>query len=374
MWYNLRAVCFLGGNYAENSGLYEESYTGITDHEIIAYSEKIKKIHRELIRSTENKNKFTGWMDWPDTYDKKEFEKIKKIAEKVRKDSDVFIVIGIGGSYLGARAVIEALTTNCYAKNKPEIIYVGNNLNPDYINEIIDYISDKDVSINVISKSGKTTEPAIAFRIFRNFMENKYGVDESRRRIFVTTTRRKGALYRIAMQEKYVKLSIPENIGGRYSVLTPVGLLPIAVAGLNIEELMAGAKFAQDYYCNEDLKRNDCFRYAVARNILYERDKAIEILASYTPKLYYFTEWWKQLFGESEGKNYSGIFPAGVTYTTDLHSLGQYVQEGRRILFETVLNINKTKTDIIIGYDDEDLDELNYIAGKNLSYVNTKAM
>ena len=357
----------------ENNIKLNLKYSGISDHEISTYSEKIKKIHKDLIKSTEDKNKFTGWMNLPDEYDKKEFEKIKKIAQKIRKDSDVLIVIGIGGSYLGARAVIECLT-NSFEKNKPEILYVGNNLNPNYINEIIEYVSDKEISINVISKSGKTTEPAIAFRIFRDLMENKYGVDEARKRIFVTTTKRKGALYKIAMQEKYVKLSIPESVGGRYSVLTAVGLLPIAVAGLNIDDIMRGAKLAQDYYYNEDIKYNDCFKYAIARNILYERDKNIEILATYDPKLFYLVEWWKQLYGESEGKNYSGIFPTGVTYTTDLHSLGQYVQEGRRNLFETVLSINNTNSDIVIGYDNDNLDELNYIAGKKLSYVNKKAM
>ena len=258
----------------ENNVKLNLENTGIDNHEIITYSDKIKKIHRELIKSTEDKTKFTGWMDWPDSYDTKELEKIKKIAQKVKRDSDVLVVIGIGGSYLGARAVIEALS-NSFNKSKPEIIYVGNNLNAEYINEIIDYISDKEISINVISKSGKTTEPAIAFRIFRNLLEDKYGVDEARKRIFVTTTKRKGALYKIAMQEKYVKLSIPENIGGRYSVLTAVGLLPMAVAGINIDNLLKGAKFAQDYYCNEDIKHNDCFKYAIARNILYEREKNI---------------------------------------------------------------------------------------------------
>ena len=205
-------------------------------------------------------------------------------------------------------------------------------------------------------------------------LENKYGVDGARKRIFVTTTKRKGALYKIAMQEKYVKLAIPENIGGRYSVLTAVGLLPMAVAGINIDDIMAGAKIAEETYNNEELKYNDCYKYAVARNILYESEKNIEILASYEPKLYYFSEWWKQLFGESEGKNHTGIFPAAVTYTTDLHSMGQYVQEGRRNLFETVINVENSNSDIVIGYDDEDLDELNYIAGKKLSYVSKKAM
>ncbi|MBR2744219.1 MAG: glucose-6-phosphate isomerase [Clostridia bacterium] len=348
-------------------------YSGISNSEINAYADKVKKIHKELNKNVDNINNYTGWIDWPINYDTKEFEKIKKIAKKVRADSDVLVVIGIGGSYLGARAVIDALS-NKFEKKSTEILYVGNNLNPTYINEIIDYISDKDVSINVISKSGKTTEPAIAFRIFRNLLENKYGVDEARKRIFVTTTRRKGALYRIAMQEKYVKLSIPENIGGRYSVLTAVGLLPIAVAGFNIDDIMAGAKSAAEAYNNDNLKYNDCYKYAVARNILYDNEKNIEILASYEPKLFYFSEWWKQLFGESEGKNHIGIFPASVTYTTDLHSLGQYVQEGRRNLFETVINIEHSGSDIVIGYDDENLDELNYIAGKKLSYVNKKAM
>lgn len=349
-------------------------YSGISDHEIDTYSEKVKKIHKELNKSVSDKNNFTGWIDWPINYDKKEYEKIKKIANKIKSDSDVLVVIGIGGSYLGARAIIEALS-NKYGRNgNPEIIYVGNNLNPNYINEIIDYISNKNISINVISKSGKTTEPAIAFRIFRNLLENKYGVNEARKRIFVTTTKRKGALYKIAMQEKYVKLSIPENIGGRYSVLTAVGLLPIAVAGINIDNIMAGAKMGAEIYNNDNLKKNDCYRYAVIRNIMYQNEKNIELLASYEPKLVYFSEWWKQLFGESEGKNHKGIFPSSVVYTTDLHSLGQYVQEGRRNLFETVINIENPNSDIIIGYDDENLDELNYIAGKKLSYVNQKAL
>ena len=349
-------------------------YSGISDHEIDTYSEKVKKIHKELNKSVSDKNNFTGWIDWPINYDKKEYEKIKKIANKIKSDSDVLVVIGIGGSYLGARAIIEALS-NKYGRNgNPEIIYVGNNLNPNYINEIIDYISNKNISINVISKTGNTTEPAIAVRIFRNLLENKYGVNEARKRIFVTTTKRKGALYKIAMQEKYVKLSIPENIGGRYSVLTAVGLLPIAVAGINIDNIMAGAKMGAEIYNNDNLKKNDCYRYAVIRNIMYQNEKNIELLASYEPKLVYFSEWWKQLFGESEGKDHKGIFPSSVVYTTDLHSLGQYVQEGRRNLFETVINIENPNSDIIIGYDDENLDELNYIAGKKLSYVNQKAL
>ena len=335
-------------------------YSGISNAEILKYAEKVKKIHNILNQNIEKKQNFTGW--------------IKKIANKVKKDSQVLIVIGIGGSYLGARAVIESLTNKFKRDDSVEILYVGNNLNANYINEIIDYVSDKDISINVISKSGKTTEPAIAFRIFRNLMENKYGIDGARKRIFVTTTKRKGALYKIAMQEKYVKLSIPENIGGRYSVLTPVGLLPMAVAGIDIDSIMEGAKLAQEKYNEENLKYNDCYKYAVVRNILYDDGKTVELLGTYEPKLSYFIEWWKQLFGESEGKNNSGIFPSGVTYTTDLHSLGQYVQEGRRELFETILNIKSVENDIVLSFDEENLDELNYIAGKKLSYVNKKAM
>ena len=343
---------------------------GITNRDIAKYTEKVEKIHKKLYKNIEEQKDYVGWIEWPEEYDKKEYEKIKKIAHKIQNNSDVLIVIGIGGSYLGARAVIDALGK----KSKVEILYVGNNLSANYMNKIIDYVSGKDISINVISKSGKTTEPAIAFRLFRNLMENKYGVDEAKNRIFVTTTKRKGALYKIALQEKYARLSIPENIGGRYSVLTAVGLLPMAVAGVNIDSVMDGARFAREKYAAPDLKYNDCYKYAVARNILYSKEKTIEIMGTYEPSLYYFTEWWKQLYGESEGKNYNGIFPAAVTYTTDLHSLGQYVQEGRRDLFETIINIKNSDTDLIINYDNENLDELNYLAGKSVAYVNQKAM
>lgn len=358
----------------ENSIKLNLKESGISSRDVFKYSEEVKKIHNYLNKTTNIKQEYTGWVTWPDLYDKKEFEKIKKISSKIKKNSEVLVVIGIGGSYLGARAVIEALSKHFKSNNSVEILYVGNNLNPNYINEVIDYVSDKDISINVISKSGKTTEPAIAFRIFRNLMENKYGIDGARKRIFITTTRKKGALYKIAMQEKYVKLSIPENIGGRYSVLTAVGLLPMAVAGLDIDKIMKGAMLAKEKYNEENLRYNDCYKYAVARNILFNRDKNIEILGTYEPKLSYFIEWWKQLFGESEGKNYTGIFPSGAVYTTDLHSLGQYIQEGRRNLFETIINIKNSNSDIIVSYDEENLDELNYIAGKSLSYVNKKAM
>lgn len=311
-------------------------------------------------------------------YDQKELAHIKKVAKKVKKDSDVFVVIGIGGSYLGARAVIEALSSNfslAEEKSKfPKVIFVGNNLNPNYINDVIDYIADKDVSLNVISKSGTTTEPAIAFRIFREFMESKYGVAEARSRIYVTTDKQKGALKQLAEEEGYEQFVIPDEIGGRYSVLTAVGLLPIAVAGKNIDQLMSGALAAQEKYADSDLKYNECYQYAVVRNILYKLYKNTEILVDYEPRLHYFIEWWKQLYGESEGKELKGIFPAGAEFTTDLHSMGQYIQQGRRNLFETVLNVEHSDTDLKVKKEEDNLDGLNYLEGKSLDYINKKAM
>ena len=344
------------------------------------YAEEVEKIHDELHKKANDPKEFLGWMELPTNYDKKEFEKIKKSAKKIQDNSDVLVVIGIGGSYLGARAVIEALTHTFYAylpkeqRKTPQILYVGNNLNPNYINDIIDLIGNRDFSINVISKSGTTTEPAIAFRIFREILENKYGLKEAQKRIFVTTDKKKGALKQLADTEKYTTFVIPDNIGGRYSVLTAVGLLPIAVAGIDITKLMNGARFAQEKYVDKSLKYNDCYKYAVIRNLLYKNSKNIEILVSYEPKLHYMIEWWKQLFAESEGKDGKGIFPTGAEFTTDLHSIGQYIQEGRRNLFETVINIEKSKNDIEIKEDADNLDGLNYIAGKKLDYVNKKAM
>ena len=256
----------------------------------------------------------------------------------------------------------------------PRILYVGNNLSPNYINELIEYIGDKDFSVNVISKSGTTTEPAVAFRIFREILENKYGIDEARSRIYATTDKKKGALKTLAENEGYEQFVVPDNVGGRYSVLTAVGLLPIAVAGIDIEKLMQGARQAQEKYNDANLKYNECYQYAVLRNILYKLYKNIEILVNYEPKMHYFTEWWKQLYGESEGKEQMGIFPAGVDFTTDLHSMGQYIQEGRRNLFETVISIENSNSDIIIQPDEDNLDGLNYLAGKGLDYVNKKAM
>ena len=311
---------------------------------------------------------------------KKEVEKIKKSAQKIQEDSEILLVIGIGGSYLGARAIIEALTHTFYnflpkeQRKTPQILYVGNNLNPNYLNDIIELIGNRDLSINVISKSGTTTEPAIAFRIFRELLENKYGLKEAKKRIYVTTDKKNGALKQIADEEKYTTFVIPDNIGGRYSVLTPVGLLPIAVAGIDIDRLLEGAKFAQEKYLDQNLKYNSCYQYAVIRNILYNQDKNIELLVSYEPRLHYIIEWWKQLFGESEGKEGKGIFPTGAEFTTDLHSLGQYIQQGRRNLIETVIDIKQSESDMEIRQDEDNLDELNYLVGKGLNYVNKKAM
>lgn len=356
------------------------SYSGITDGEIYGYENKVQEIYNTLNEKAKDKKEFVGWLKLPSNYDKKEFDRIKKVAKRIRKNSEVFVVIGIGGSYLGARAVIEGLTSNFAnmfpesIRKSPQIFFVGNNISPNYINELIACIGNKDISINVISKSGTTTEPAIAFRIFREYLESKYGAKEARERIYVTTDKKRGALKELSDEEDFETFTIPDNVGGRFSVLTPVGLLPIAVAGIDIDKLMEGAKDAQFNYADSSMKYNQCYRYAVVRNILYQKDKTIEILANYEPKLHYITEWWKQLYGESEGKQHKGIFPAGVDLTTDLHSMGQYIQEGRRDLFETVINVEKSKTDIKIKRDEDNIDGLNFLAGKTMDYVNKQAM
>ena len=353
---------------------------GISQKAIMEYKEQVENIHKELHKKANDEKDFVGWLELPTNYDKKEFSRIKKAAKKIKKESDILVVIGIGGSYLGARAVIESLTSSFYnmltekQRKYPQILYVGNNLSPNYINELIEYIGDKDFSVNVISKSGTTTEPAIAFRIFREILENKYGIEEARSRIYVTTDKERGALKTLADNEGYEKFVIPDNVGGRYSVLTAVGLLPIATAGIDIDKLMQGAQNAQERYDDPNLKYNECYKYAVTRNILYKLYKNTEILVNYEPKMHYFTEWWKQLYGESEGKDQKGIFPAGVDFTTDLHSMGQYIQEGRRNLFETVISIENPKSDITINSDEDNLDGLNYLSGKTLDYVNKKAM
>ena len=348
----------------------------LTSEEILEHSGVVEEINEELIEKSEDESEFLGWLNLPTDYDKKEFSRIKKCAEKIRKDSDILLVIGIGGSYLGARAVIEALHSSFsqMKDEKPHIIFVGNNLSPDYVNDVIEVLQGKDFSINVISKSGTTTEPAIAFRIFREILEGKYGIKEARKRIYVTTDKKKGALKQLADAEGYEQFVIPDDVGGRYSVLTAVGLLPIAASGLNIDKLMEGARIAEDRYADTSLEYNQCYQYAVARNLLYERDKSVEMLVSYNPRMHYFIEWWKQLCGESEGKDEKGLLPAGAEFTTDLHSLGQYIQEGRRILFETVIDIENSNTDITINMDEDNLDNLNYLYGKKLSYVNKMAM
>ena len=353
---------------------------GIDKKEIMKYKEQVENIHKELHRRAEKEDDFVGWLELPSKYDKKEFKRIQTAAKRINKDSDILLVIGIGGSYLGARAVIEALSSSFYKmqtlkqRKNTLVLFAGNNLSPNYINDLIEVIGDKDFSINVISKSGTTTEPAIAFRIFREILENKYGIDEARSRIYVTTDKEKGALKKLSEEEGYETFIIPDNVGGRFSVLTPVGLLPIAVAGIDIEKLMKGAKLAQDNLNDENLKYNECYQYAVIRNVLYKEGKTTEVFANYEPKMHYMTEWLKQLFGESEGKEEEGIFPAGIDLTTDLHSMGQYMQQGLRNLFETVLSIEMPKSNITINSDDDNLDGLNYLAGKDLDYVNKKAM
>ena len=355
--------------------------TNITKKMIQDYAKKVEKNHKELHKRAGDDNDFVGWLELPTNYDKEEFKRIKKAAKKIAKESDILVVIGIGGSYLGARAVIESLTSTFYnllpekQRKFPQILYVGNNLSPNYINELIEYIGDKDFSVNVISKSGTTTEPAIAFRIFREILENKYGIDEARSRIYATTDKEKGALKTLSENEGYEQFVVPDNVGGRYSVLTAVGLLPIAVAGIEIDKLMEGARNAQERFDDPDLKYNECYQYAVIRNILYNKmNKTTEILVNYEPKMHYFTEWWKQLYGESEGKDKKGIFPASVTLTADLHSMGQFIQDGSRLMFETVLSVEDPGAEIILEKEDVDLDGLNYLAGKSVDFINKSAM
>ena len=351
----------------------------IDENDIYKMKNKVAEYHGILHNGTGEGSEYVGWVDLPETYDKKEFERIKKAAEKIRQDSDVLLVAGIGGSYLGARAAIEMLNHTFYnelpkeLRKGPKIYFVGHNISSVYISELLENIKGEDVSVNVVSKSGTTTETALAFRILRDFMEEKYG-DKARDRIYATTDKTKGALKTLADNEGYESFVIPDNVGGRYSVLTPVGLLPIAAAGINIDDIMAGALDAYENLSNKNLEENDAYRYAVVRNLLYERDKNIEIMVNYEPRLQYFGEWFKQLFGESEGKNGKGIFPASLNFTTDLHSMGQYIQEGRKNIFETVLNVEKSKKDIKVKKDEDNLDGLNYLSGKTLDYINKKAM
>jgi len=351
----------------------------ISEHEIDYFLPHVEKAHEFLHEKSGPGNSFTDWVSLPVDYDREEFSRIKIAADKIRSNSDAFIVIGIGGSYLGARAAIEALNHSFYnqlpgsKRNGPQIYFAGNNISSDYAADLLDIVDGKDISVNVISKSGTTTEPAIAFRIFKEYMEKKYGADEARKRIYATTDKSRGALRAVALSEGYETFVIPDGVGGRFSVLSAVGLLPIAVAGISIDQLMEGAAEGYRLY-SKPLPENPSYQYAALRNALYRKMKTIEIMVNFEPCLHYFTEWWKQLYGESEGKDGKGIFPAGVDFTTDLHSMGQYVQDGIRNLFETVLNIDTARRDITVREDKENADGLNYLAGKNLNEINRKAM
>ena len=345
-----------------------------SNDEVLSIKEQVKSAHKVLHEKTGAGSDFLGWVDLPENYDKEEFARIKKAAEKIRNDSDVLIVIGIGGSYLGAKAAIDFLRGPFYNFNsKTQIFFAGNSISPNYLDGLLKAIEGKDVSVNVISKSGTTTEPAIAFRIFKDYLEKKYGKEEAKNRIYATTDKAKGALKNLADSEGYETFVVPDDVGGRYSVLTAVGLLPIAVCGADIDKLMEGAKDAMALYANDNLEENDCYMYAAVRNILYRKGKTVEMIVNYEPELQYFIEWWKQLYGESEGKNQKGIFPSGASFSTDLHSMGQYIQDGLRNLFETVIYVENSKEDITIGEDKDNVDGLNFLAGKTVDFVNKKA-
>ena len=322
---------------------------------------------------------FLGWVDLPENYDKDEFARIKKAAEKIKNDSEVLIVIGIGGSYLGAKAAIEFLSHSFYnnlpkdKRKTPEIYFAGTNMSGVYLQHLIEVVGDRDFSVNVISKSGTTTEPAIAFRVFKKMLEEKYGKEEAAKRIYATTDKERGALKTLATAEGYETFVVPDNVGGRFSVLTAVGLLPIAAAGINIDDLMAGAKDAMNDFANKNMDENQALQYAAVRNILHRKGKHLELMVNYEPRVHYLAEWWKQLFGESEGKDGKGLYPTSADFSADLHSLGQYIQEGKRLFFETVVSIGKPEVEFVIESDKDNLDGLNFIAGKTLDYVNKKA-
>lgn len=355
---------------------YSKIFSFLDEKELEKIKDEIQIAAQKLEEKTGAGNDFLGWLNLPTDYDKEEFKRIKLAAEKIKNESEVLVVIGIGGSYLGAKAVIEALSHTFYnsldkSKRKtPEIYFAGQNISGRYIRHLIEIIGDRDFSVNVISKSGTTTEPAIAFRIFKELLEKKYG-EKAKDRIYATTDSSKGALKKLSVEKGYEQFVIPDDVGGRFSVLTAVGLLPIAVAGIDIESFIEGAKQAKEDY-KKDLN-NDCYKYVAVRNILHRKGYLIELLANYDPRMHYLSEWWKQLFGESEGKNNKGIFPAAVDFTTDLHSMGQYIQDGRRHIMETIINIEEEKEDLYIKEEKEDLDGLNYLSGKSLSFVNSKA-
>ena len=359
---------------------YSKAAGFVQEHEMAYMSELVAQAKEKLVAKSGAGNDFLGWIDLPVDYDKEEFVRIQKAAEKIRKDSEVLLVIGIGGSYLGARAAIEFLGhsfANVVSKEirkSPEIYYVGNSISSTYIKHLIDVVGDRDFSINMISKSGTTTEPAIAFRVFKEILEKKYGKEEAAKRIYATTDKAKGSLKNLATEEGYETFVVPDDVGGRCSVLTAVGLLPIAVSGADIEKLMEGAAAGRKEALENDFAENGALQYAAIRNILLRKGKTIEVLANYEPSLHYVSEWWKQLYGESEGKDQKGIFPASVDLTTDLHSMGQFIQDGNRILFETVMNVETSKEEIIINEEPVDLDGLNYLEGKTVDFINKSAM
>ena len=358
---------------------YSKAKGFLLQNEIECMEPFVKVAHDMIHNKTGEGNDFLGWVELPKNYDKEEFDRIKIAANKIKNDSDVLLVIGIGGSYLGARAAIEMLghsfRNNLKKEDRgyPEVYFVGQNISSTYMLDLLDIIKDKDVSINVISKSGTTTEPAIAFRVFKDFLEKKYGKEEASKRIYATTDAKRGALKQLADEEGYETFIIPDDVGGRFSVLTPVGLLPIAACGIDIDEIMTGAKEAMEDFSNPILSENYSYQYAVVRNVLHRKGKDIELMVNYEPSLHYVSEWWKQLYGESEGKDNKGIYPASVDFSTDLHSMGQYIQEGKRILFETVINVENAKREIIINEEKVDLDGLNYLAGQTVDFVNKKA-
>ena len=353
---------------------YKSALEFMSEEEIAQIAPQIETAHNTLHNKSGTGSEFLGWVDLPVNYDKEEFARIKAAAQRIRENSDVLIVIGIGGSYLGAKAALDFLGESFGSYyDKPQVFFAGNNISPNYMNSLLKAIEGKDVSVNVISKSGTTTEPAVAFRIFKEYMEKKYGKLGARERIYATTDAEKGALKGLADSEGYETFVVPDDVGGRFSVLTAVGLLPIAVSGADIDKLMEGAAAAREAYATPDLAQNQCYQYVAARNILHRKGKNIEIMVNYEPELQYFTEWWKQLFGESEGKDQKGIFPAGVNFSADLHSMGQYIQDGLRNIFETVLCIKNPKSDITILEDAENVDGLNFLAEKGMDEVNKKA-
>lgn len=358
---------------------YSKALRFFEERELEYMEPAVKAAHDLLHNGTGAGSDYLGWVDLPSNYDKEEFARILKSAEKIKNDSEVLIVIGIGGSYLGARAAIETLNHSFYNvldkadRKTPQVFFAGNSISSTYLHDLIEVVGDRDFSVNVISKSGTTTEPAIAFRVFKELLEKKYGKEEAKSRIYATTDKAKGALKTLSDNEGYETFVVPDDVGGRFSVLTAVGLLPIAVSGVDIQKMMEGAEVASKDFAKPSLKENLAYQYAAARNVLYRKGKVTELLISYEPGLQYFNEWWKQLFGESEGKDQKGIYPSSASFSTDLHSLGQYIQDGRRNLFETVVKVKTPRHNLTINKEEVDLDGLNYLAGETVDFVNTKA-